>query len=144
MSSPRLKRPFSVTVLAVLVLSLAVMHVFGALEAWRHWYFLQELPLTVPVAYLAGKNLFWGLAGAVIAVGLWLGKRWAWLGMQIATGVYAGLYWVDRLWLAPSSMLAIRWPFAVGLTAFYLLYTFYVLRRPQGRAFFMAAIEVDE
>ncbi len=137
MNAPRPKRPFSVTALAVLVLSFAVLHAFGVWEAVRYWGFLQELPLAVPPGYLLGRNLLWFVIGTIISIGLWRGSPWAWGDAQIAAGVYAAWYWLDRVFLAPAAMLKLRWPSLVALTILGLLLTFIALRRPGGRAYFM-------
>ncbi len=144
MNTSRPKRPASVTALAVLVLSLAVLHAFGAWEAVRYWSFLQDLPLTVSPAYLLGRNLLWLVVGMVIAVGLWRGSPWAWGDAQIAAGAYATWYWLDRLFLTPAAMLELRWPALAALTAVSLLLTLVALRRPAGRAYFTTTKENQE
>ncbi len=136
MNAPRPKRPFSVTALAVLVLSLAVLHAFGVWEAVRYWSVLQTLPLAVSPVYLLSRNLLWFAIGVGIGVGLWRGSLWAWGNAQIAAGVYAAWYWLDRVFLAPAAMLKLRWPSLVVLTVLGLLLIFITLRRPGGRAYF--------
>jgi len=123
-------------VLILLVLSYTALGWLGFIEALRHWNFLQEIPLTVPPLYLAFRSAFWGLIGLSLMWGVWVGRAWAWYAAQIAAGLYAFYYWLDRLFLAHPSAIAERWPFALGLTVLCLVYTFVVLRLPRSRRFF--------
>ena len=130
------KRPLVVTLLILLVLSYTILNWFGFIEALRHWDFLREIPLAVPLLYLGLQGAFWGLVGLVLIWGLWLGRTWAWYAAQIIAALYAIFYWLDRLLLADSSTIAQRWPFTVSLTLLCLVYIFVVLRPPRSRRFF--------
>jgi len=130
------KRPFSVTVLILLVLSYSALGWLGFFEILPHWEFLLELPLAVPLLYLALRSAFWGLVGLPLIWGLWVGRTWACYAMQIAAALYASHYWLDRFLLADRSAIANRWPFAVSLTLLCLAYTYIALRLPRSRRFF--------
>ena len=130
------KRPFFVTLFAVWVLTFAVFHAFGVWEAVRLWPMLQTLPLVVPPAYLVFKNLLWAGVGFLVGVGLWRGRCWGWVDAHYAAGAYAVWYWVDRLFLAPSSMIEVRWPFVLLVTLVGLTLAFGTLRSSAGRRYF--------
>ena len=69
------KRPRSVTLLAMLVLTLAVLHLTRFEQSISRWAFLQE---TLPLhpAYLVINGAFWGFAGLVIGWAIWVAKSW--------------------------------------------------------------------
>ena len=130
------RRPFSVTLLALLVLSFSVLNIYGFFWALRQRDFLQALPLAVPVWYLALRTSFWGTVGVAIFWGLWRGQTWVWLGAQIGSAGFVLHYWLDALFLEPSPGLAWRSPFEWIATLVGLACAFYVLYSPRGRIFF--------
>lgn len=130
------RRPFSVTLLALLVLSFSVLNMYGFCWALRQRDFLQALPLAVPVWYLALRTSFWGSVGAAVSWGLWRGQSWVWPGAQISLIGFALHYWLDALLLVPAPGQAWRSPFEWMLTLLGLACAFYVLYSPRGRTFF--------
>ena len=102
----------------------------------RGWAFLGSLSPDLPALYLALSGLIWGLVGAFLVWGLFLGRSWAPRLTQVSALLYAGIYWLDRLVIADPSAIASRWPFALGLTLVLLSFTFWVLSRPKVRAFY--------
>jgi len=135
-----IKRPFSVTLLAWVVLIMASLGWLRLAEVVRGWEFLLSLNPAPPLFYLAISGLFWGLLGICQVWGLVLGRTWAPRLAQIAAPGYAVYYWLDRLLVADPSAMAHRWPFALGLTLVLLAFTFWVLSRPKSRRFF-ASVE---
>jgi hypothetical protein len=85
---------------------------------------------------MAVNGLVWGVVGAVLVWGLFLGRSWAPRLTQISAPLYAAFYWLDRLLIADSSAISSRWPFAVGLTTILLAFTFWVLTRPKVQHFY--------
>jgi hypothetical protein len=140
----RPKRPFTVTVLILLVLCYSSLAWLGFFEALRHWEYLGELPLAIPLIYLALRGAFWGLVGLPLVWSLWVGRTWAWYAIQIAAALYATHYWLDRFFLADPAAISQRWPFAIGLSLFLLAYTFIILRLPKSRKFFHTMRETTE
>jgi hypothetical protein len=130
------RRPFLVTLLVVLVLLFTIVSWFGFFEALQLRQFLQQLPLSVSPLYLLLRRAFWGLVGPALIWGLWFGYRWAWFAGQIVVLAYALFYWLDRLFLATSDVLASRLPFEAGLTIGLVLFCFGVLWLPASRRYF--------
>ena len=130
------KRPFSATLLTWVVLILASLNWLQLAGALRGWNFLQGLSSAPPVFYLAISGLIWGLLGAVLIWGLFLGRPWAPRLMKISAPLYVAAYWLDRLLVADRSAIVSRWPFALGLTLFLLGFTFWVFSRPKVRLFY--------
>ncbi len=132
-------RPFSVTLLMVLVLTLATLHWLRVVEVIRLWAFLSAPPTefsTPQRVYFLLSGAIWGLAGLPMIWGLWRGDSWTPRIVRIATPLYAAYYWLDRLYLAVPDMWQSGWPFSLGLTALLLGFTFWVLSRPLARDFF--------
>jgi hypothetical protein len=85
---------------------------------------------------LAITGLIWGLAGTTLVWGLILGRAWTPRLMRNSALIYSLSYWADRWLLADPSAITTRWPFALGLNAALLAYTFWVLTRPKTQLFF--------
>lgn len=130
------KRPLSVTLLAWVVLLLASLGWLRLIEVIRRWDFLQSLSPIPPVIYLAITGLVWGLLGAVLVWGLFLGRWWAPRLMQVSALAYSAYYWLDRLRIANPSAIATRWPFALTLTLALLGYIFFVFSSKDTKLFF--------
>ncbi len=130
------KRPLGVTLLTWMVLIITLLSWLQFGEVLYRWDFLQSLTPALPVLYLAITGLVWGLLGACLVWGLFLGRSWAFRLIQICAPVYAAFYWFDRLLIADPSAIANRWPFALGLTIILLAFTFWILSRPKTKIFF--------
>ena len=132
---PSKKRPFIVTILIIMVLIFTTLNALRVNSAISSWTFLVESPVGVPIGYFAATGVFWTLAGLILALGLFIGRRLSLRLAQILILLYTIYYWSDRLWIAESNAISVRWPFAVGLTLFILIYTFLVLSRPKVKLF---------
>ncbi len=120
------QRPFPVTVLALLVLTLAVVNGvrFGA--ALNTWAILAEYAPRPGPIYLAFSGLFWCLAGLLTFAGLWRLKRQAWTAAWLFCLLYPAYAWFDRLVLQ-SDPLRPNLPFALGSTILFILYALLTL-----------------
>ena len=136
MTLPKIRRPFSVTLLALSVLSFTAIHLvrFGA--ALAQWSFLASLPLSVPPLYLATTGLVWGMVGLVLYPGLWLGKLWAKKAVFFAAPVYGLYYWLEQVFFMDSPLRNANWLFQIFLSIFLLALLVWVIRRPATRTYF--------
>ena len=130
------KRPLSATLLTWVVLILASLGWLRLAAVVRQWSFLESLSPAPPLVYLAISGLVWGVVGAFLVWGLFLGRTWAPRLAQISAPLYAAFYWLDRLLIADPSAISSRWPFAVGLTVLLLIFTFWVHSRPNVQNFY--------
>jgi hypothetical protein len=141
-------RPISVTLLALLVLTIAGLNLVRLALSVQQWSYLKTLPGVSPL-YLAGSGLVWTLAGLPLAWGLLRGLGWAPRLMQALALSYAAYYWLDQIFLvdhplnlpaesglASRALLPVNWPFAAGLTFVLLAWTAWTLSRPKVKAFF--------
>lgn len=100
------KRPFGVTLLLWLVLSLSVfgfLRLFGALS-W--WDVLNEFHSSLSPLYLSITGAGWGVAGIVLLWSIATGRRWAYLSVPIAVTLCLVHYWIERIFFeAPRANL---------------------------------------
>jgi hypothetical protein len=134
------KRPFLVTLLALVVLSITTIHLVRLVQTVALWDFLSGLPGISP-GYLAITGLIGVLVGIPLFWGLWRGYP----GTPTATRVVALLYviywWLDRLLTAGSRESLSNWPFSAGISAILLLLFFMPFLLPDVKAYFGASNE---
>jgi hypothetical protein len=127
-------RPLGVTFLALGVLTIASFNLIRFFQAIQLWGFLAEFPM-ISRPYLAASGLVWGVAGLVLAWGLWRGYTLAWRFTFIFAGAYTLYYWIDSLWVGNSGIPA-NLPFSAGLNLILILVIVWILTRPGARSFF--------
>ncbi len=133
--SSRARRPFLVTLLAFLVLSVAVTNLVRLVQAAQQAAFLAQV-LLVPPLYLMLSGLIWALCGVVLAAGLWLGKSWARPFFWLFFAAYSLYFWLDRLVLPGYAERNFNWPFLAGLNLALTVVCFLIFSRRSARAFF--------
>ena len=133
--SQPVKRPRGVTLLAILVLTLAVLHLTRFEQSISRWAFLQE-NLPFHPAYLVVNGAIWGFAGLVIGWAIWVAKSWAPQGLQIAALLFTIGYWLERLLLAGDPLRNINWPFIAILNLLVVLFIFWQFQRKSVKQYF--------
>ena len=96
------KRPFSVTLLLWLVLSLSVWGAVRLLAALRWWDVLNEFEARLSPLYLSITGAGWIVAGIVLLWGLFSAKLWILQMIPIAISLWLVQYWVERLFFESS------------------------------------------
>ena len=127
-------RPFSVTLLALGVLTIAGLNLTRLIEAIILRDFLSEFP-SVPVLYLALSGLFWGITAIPLGWGLWSGRGWAPRYTTVYALVYTAYFWADRL-IFGAYAAERNFPFVVGANLLLLLITWWILSSRNSRSFF--------
>lgn len=97
---------------------------------------LPDLPLSVPVWYLALVGVLWGVTGLLVVIGLLIGHPWGswaarWGG--VAYVIWLGL---DRFLLARSDYAARTRPVEIAVSLALLGCAWWILHRPSSRAYF--------
>jgi hypothetical protein len=137
----RIRRPFSVTLLALGVLSIAGLSLVRFITALRQWDFLAALPGVSPL-YLTVTGLIWTAVWLPLAVGLWFGKAWSRTATLFASGIYAVYWWADRVFAANVSLSydsGSAWQFPSAATVILLALVFWTLTRAKAKAFFRSS-----
>lgn len=130
----RRPRPFSVTLLALGVLTLAGINLLRFVVSLQQWKFLTDI-LPISPVYLATTGLIWALVGLVLALGLWAGRRWSVAGTGLASLVYSLYYWLDHLFVVAEGM-GRNWLFALALNLILLAVICWCLLNRKARTFF--------
>ncbi|HEY3475740.1 MAG TPA: hypothetical protein VGK56_14110 [Anaerolineales bacterium] len=91
------RRPFGVTLLLWLVLSLSAWGLVRLLAALRWWNVLYEFEasLSPPILFITGA--LWLIVGGVLLWGLFSGRLWTYLAIPISIAVWLIEYWIERL-----------------------------------------------
>jgi hypothetical protein len=128
-------RPFLVTLVAILVLTITGIHLVRLIQTLSWWDFLSSLPRVSPV-YLALTGLFWTLAGLPIAIGLWFGRPGVPKATRLLAPAYALYVWLDRLLVSDAGREMVNLPFTVGVTALFLFIVFWTFSRRHVKDYF--------
>ena len=100
------KRPFGVTLLLWLVLTLIAWGAVRLIATLRAWDFLLEFESSLSPVYLAGTGAAWSLVGCVLLWSMFTNPPWARLAILIAIVVWLIEYWVERIFFqAPRTNL---------------------------------------
>jgi len=129
------KRPFLVTLLAVLVLSITIVNLLRLVNTIALWSFLSDFPGISPF-YLAATGLVWALIGVALVWVLWTGNPRAPTVARILTIFYLSYKWLEWIVLTTSGNKLQNWPFLVVLTIVVILFTFWTLSRSDAKDFF--------
>jgi len=129
------KRPFLVTLLAVVVLSITIIHLVRLVNTLTQWNFLASFPGISP-PYLALTGLFWVIVGALLFWGLWTGKSSTPQTTRVLTVVYLSYQWIERILSVRAGNELENWPFAAGMTLIVLIFIFWTLSRSGAKAYF--------
>ena len=91
------KRPFGVTLLLWLVLSLSAWGAVRLVGAFRWWNVLNEFGARLSPPYLSVTGVGWVLVGGVLLWSLFRGKSWVPLAILCSIVLWVTEYWVERI-----------------------------------------------
>jgi hypothetical protein len=141
----RVKRPWSVTLLALGVLIIAVINLTRFIMSLRYWSFLASQQSYLSV-YLVITGFIWAAAGGWLFWGLWKPEGWAPKLLEAEALTYALYYWLDLLFvrdhplytapLAIRAILPANWQFSAGVTVVCLVYIVWALGRLKVKDYF--------
>ena len=119
-------RPFPVTLLAFIVLVLAVLNGvrFGA--GVFNWALLTAYTPHPGPIYITLTGLFWCIAGFLSFTVIWRMKPIGWYAAWLFCLSFAASYWLDRLIIQNNPARA-NIPFAIGITILFIIYTLLTL-----------------
>ncbi len=127
-------RPFSVTLLTLGVLTIAIVNVIRFVLTIVQWEFLNDI-LPISPVYLVLSGFVWSLTLPPLAWGLWRGYPWAPRLTLLASLAYTLYYWLDRL-LLTTNYGGQNWPFVIVFNIILLSSIYWILSRRKARAFF--------
>lgn len=131
-----MKRPRSVTILSVLVLTQSALYLTRLLLTIVDWDFwrAQFLPGTAP--YLAVTAAIWGPVFLLIGLGLWRGAGRTRTLLRYLAPVYLAYAWIEQLALGLIQNGSQVRPFWLVASLLLLLWLYWILARPQVKNFF--------
>ena len=128
------RRPLSVTLLAIGVLIFAGTNLVRFVVSLQQREFLADL-LTISPYFLTISGLVWFMVGAVLAWGIWFGKRWAARATLVGVLAYSIYYWVDRLLLAADKP-GYNWLFSALANLLLMGIVYWALKNRKAKMFF--------
>ena len=135
------KRPFGVTLLLWLVLSLSAWGVVRLLAALRWWDVLKEFGASLSPLYLSITGAGWAVIGIVLLWGIFSGKPWTRLAIPISIFLWLMGYWVERLFFeSPRANL----PFALLASILLLAVTLVSALNRKTKKFLMRSEEHEQ
>jgi hypothetical protein len=94
---PHQKRPFGVTLLLWMVLSLSAWGAVRLFAALRWWDVLYEFDARLSPLYLSITGAGWVLAGGVLLLGMLRGKMWSRPAILVSILLWLIQYWIERI-----------------------------------------------
>lgn len=91
------RRPFRVTLLLWLVLSLSAWGLLRFAAALHWWDVLYDKEARLSPLYLSITGAGWSVAGIVLLWSLWSRKRWAYLAVPVSAFLWLVEYWIERI-----------------------------------------------
>jgi hypothetical protein len=112
---------------------LQALKLWGVLSSWDT---LNSLPMKVSPVLLGLSAAVWVALGVLLAWGIWCGRPWASKTTQFATIAFAGVHWIDRLFLQFQGPQTTNWLFDLVLSSALLAAVFSILTLPAARIYF--------
>ncbi|MBL8045446.1 MAG: hypothetical protein JNL09_02840 [Anaerolineales bacterium] len=128
--------PRSLTFVCIILFSLFVFNLVGAINVYERLEFLSALPLATPPLYLLARDAFWAAVFLVMSVSLWRLFRWVRWASLAAVALYMAHGWLDRLMLARAEYVTVTQGWGLGVDIVLLLFVAWALfRRKTAQAF---------
>jgi hypothetical protein len=131
-----MKRPLSVTLLAVVVLLLAAWNAGQAAIAARDISFMQSLGVGTPGGVQIVTGVTWTIGFLLAAIGLWRLKAWGRHWLLIAIVAYQLQRWIERLAFERASYEVLTRPAAIVVSISSILIVWFILFLPKIRRAF--------
>jgi len=128
-----MKRPFSVTILLWLVLSLTAWSGLRLASAIQWWGTLLEFASPPGPLYIAISGGIWLIVGIGLLWGMWQANAWIRTALLGAGAGFSVWYWCDRLLL---QTLRENWPFALAASVLLLIVLSVCVFVPGTKTFF--------
>jgi len=128
-----MKRPFSVTILLWLVLSLTAWSGLRLYSAIRGWDTLHEFASPPGPWYIAISGGIWLMVSFLLLWGMWQAKVWIRYAIFGAGAGFTVWYWSDRFLFHISSA---NWLFMLIGTVLLLILVMICLTHPRTKSFF--------
>ena len=133
-----MKRPFVVTIFALLVLLLAAWNAFQVWNAFQKYDDMRSLDLVTEANLLIVMGLTWTIGFGLAAWGVWRLRAWGRTWTLIASVAYQAQYWIMRFTLMRSFDEVVRRPADAALSLLSIAVVWGFLFIPKIRQKFQA------
>jgi len=135
------RRPFGVTLLLWLVLSLSAWGAVRLIAALRFWSMLNEFEARLSPLYFFITGAGWMVAGAVLLWGLFRGTMWTYWAIPVSIALWIVQYWIERVFFqAPRANVT----FAFLLTALLFILTLLSVFNRKTKEFLIRSEEHEQ
>jgi hypothetical protein len=128
-------RPVTVTILAIIVLIIAMTNLIRFWAATQNWEILASLGVSPGPWYFALTGLVWGLLGCWLVWIVWRRRQGCRRAIIVLSGLYFLYYWLDRLAFQNHIPLS-NTPFIAGFGILVVFYIVFTLLLPSNQEFF--------
>ncbi|RMF44741.1 MAG: hypothetical protein D6755_08860 [Anaerolineae bacterium] len=129
------RRPLSVTILALGVLTLAALYLTRIEAALRHWDTLQTYALPGAAWYLLVSGMIWSLLFGFLGVRLLRGSPQTGRFLRLTVVLYTVIQWLERVYLRARTPAVHNTAFWLLLTLLGLLWVFWTLSQPGAKLY---------
>jgi len=136
-----LKRPFGVTLLLWMVLSLSVWGAVRFAASLRWWDVLSEFESRLSPVYLSITGAGWAVVGGVLIWGILSRRNWTHPAIPIFFISWMSLYWMERVFFQAARP---NLPFAVILSLLFLAVTLFCTLRESTKKYLMRSEEYGQ
>lgn len=135
------QRPFGVTLLLWMVLSLSAWGAIRLLAALRWWDVLNEFNASLSPLYLSITGAGWCVVGITLLWSMWDAKAWSRVAILASILLWLAEYWIERIFFqAPRANLT----FALILSVLLLAVTFASTLNRYTKNFFTKSEEHEQ
>ena len=138
-----MRRPFSVTLLACLVLIITIVHLVRFVYAITWWRFLTDLHGNPPL-WILSSGLVVFLVGATLFWGLWNGHSRAPQAARILIPLYLGVQWLEQIIAIQRGNQFENWPFMAAISLIVIIFTYWTTMTSQAKEYFGELHEPSE
>jgi hypothetical protein len=135
------KRPFGVTLLLWLVLSLLAWGLVRFFATLRAWDVLLEFGSSLSPLYLSITGAGWAVAGGVLLWSMFVGKKWTHQAVLTSISVWLIEYWLERVFFQQARA---NLPFAIFGSLLILGITIISTHHKSTRNFFTRSEEYEQ
>ncbi len=135
------KRPFGVTLLAWMVLSLSAWGTVRLAASLRWWDMLTEFESGLSPVYLSITGAGWAVAGGVLLWGMLSRRRWSRPTVPVFVMLWLSVYWIERVFFQSGRA---NLPIAIALSMLFLAVTFACALHRSTKHFLMRSEEYEQ
>ena len=135
------RRPFGVTLLLWMVLSLSVWGLLRLVGALSWWGVLSQFGARLSPLYLSITGAGWALFGAALFWGIFSRKSWAHLAIRTSIILWLVEYWIERIFF---EVMRANLPFTILFSVFILAILLTITANRNTKNFLMRSEEHEQ